>query len=96
VTRAARWLFLDRRTGRITVAQWPNVALWVFIALSIALRSIRPTGTTESVLGAAADVALVLWAIDELLRGVNPFRRILGAGVLLLTITNLTFWSGWP
>jgi hypothetical protein len=96
VARAARWLFLDRRTGRITVAQWPNVSLWVFIATSIALRFIRPTGTTETVLRAAADVALVVWAIDELARGVNPFRRILGAAVLLLTIANLAFWGGWP
>jgi hypothetical protein len=27
-------------------------------------------------------VTLVVWAADELARGVNPFRRILGAGVL--------------
>lgn len=26
--------------------------------------------------------ALVVWALDELVRGVNPFRRLLGAIVL--------------
>jgi hypothetical protein len=29
-----------------------------------------------------AKVSLVAWAGDEVVRGVKPFRRILGAGVL--------------
>jgi hypothetical protein len=29
-----------------------------------------------------AGIALLIWAGDELLRGVNPFRRLLGAAVL--------------
>jgi hypothetical protein len=39
--RIARWTFVNRRTGGVTVAQCPNVALWVFIALSIARRFCR-------------------------------------------------------
>lgn len=36
-------------------------------------------GTGLDVIGA---FALFVWAADELIRGVNPFRRLLGAFVL--------------
>ena len=83
-----RWMFVNRRTGGITVAQWPNVALSVFIALSIARRFSIPTGTPATTLRLLSVVALLLWAADELIRGVNPFRRILGLGVLAATISG--------
>ena len=84
-------MFLNRRTGGITVAQWPNISLSVFIILSIALRFIHPAGTNETVLRVLADGALIVWGVDELVRGVNPFRRILGFVVLLATIASFTF-----
>ena len=34
-------------------------------------------------------VALAFWAIDEILRGVNPLRRILGAAVLTFVAIRL-------
>ena len=69
--RAFRWFFENRRTGRITIGQWPNLPLWIFLVATL-LR-----------LGALATIALVVWAGDEIIRGVNPFRRLLGAAVLL-------------
>jgi hypothetical protein len=89
--RTLHWLFVNRRTDRITVAQWPNIPLLLFIILSIALRFIHFRGDTETVLRALAVAALVVWAGDEVVRGVNPFRRILGIIVLLATIANLVF-----
>ncbi len=90
VRRFVRWMFLNRRTGRITVAQWPNVSLSAFLVLTLALHLSHPKGTTENVLRAFADVALFIWAGDELVRGVNPFRRILGLVVIGVTIVSLT------
>lgn len=81
-------MFVNRRTGGITVAQWPNVALSVFIALSIA-RFIFQRGRPETTLRVLSAVALIVWAVDELVRGVNPFRRILGLVVLLTTMSSL-------
>ena len=46
-------------------------------------------GTLRSALSAVATAALVWWAIDEILRGVNPFRRGLGAVVLALTAAQV-------
>jgi hypothetical protein len=37
-----------------------------------------------------ADVALLVWAADELIRGVNPFRRILGSLVIVVASYGLT------
>lgn len=87
--RAVRWVLLNRRTGRLTVAQWPNVWLSVFIALFIALHGFHPRGETENVLRVLADVALFIWAGDELVRGVNPFRRFLGLAVIVATSASL-------
>jgi hypothetical protein len=41
-----------------------------------------PSGGLRTGLDVIAAVALAVWAVDEILRGVNPFRRILGAVVL--------------
>ena len=74
------WLFRDRTTGKFVIAQFPNIPLvsWL-VATALALVT---TGTVHMILGYTAIVALVVWAADELLRGVNPFRRMLGAAVL--------------
>lgn len=74
------WLFRDRTTGKIVIAQLPNIPLiaWL-VATALALVT---TGLAHTILGHTATLALVVWAGDELLRGVNPFRRMLGAAVL--------------
>ena len=43
---------------------------------------VSPHGTAHDVLRWSAIVALAWWGADEVVRGVNPFRRILGASVL--------------
>lgn len=77
-----RWLFEDRRTGQIVVAQWPNAALWVWIAATGLTWSAHPHGPVGTTLRVIGFIALVVWALDEIVRGVNPWRRSLGAGVL--------------
>jgi hypothetical protein len=77
------WLFRNRETGRITIVQMPNVALWLFI-VAAAIRAIfDPAGGARTALDVVAAGALVWWAVDEVARGVNPWRRILGAIVLV-------------
>ena len=72
------WLFRSRRTGRITVGQFPNVALWIFLVM-VGLRRVVTNGTDpRTAIDWIAVVALAWWAIDEVLRGVNPWRRFLG------------------
>jgi hypothetical protein len=82
-------MLVNRQTGHLTVAQWPNIPLLVFILLCIALHLFHPKGTADSVLRVLADVALLIWAGDELVRGVNPFRRILGLAVMVATVASI-------
>lgn len=83
------WLFRNRQTGEITVAQFPNV--WILVWLGASLLGVwwSPRIGEVDVLTVVSRVALVVWAGDEVLRGVNPFRRILGASVLLWTASSL-------
>ena len=63
--------------------QVPNWSLSVVLVSSLVRRLVHVTGTSSSVLGAVAAVALAWWSVDELIRGVNPWRRLLGATVLV-------------
>lgn len=79
---AIDWLFRNRHTGRITIVQAPNLALWLFIAAAVLRSLLNPTGGLRSALDGLATIALVWWAVDEIVRGVNPWRRLLGGAVL--------------
>lgn len=89
VRRAMAWLFRDRRTGRIVIAQWPNLPLWIFFASSAVKRFVDPGGAAGGALEVVRAGSLGWWSVDEVWRGVNPFRRILGAVVLTGLLAGL-------
>jgi hypothetical protein len=78
-----RWVFLSRRTGRQGIVAWPNLPLWVWIASAIARRMPFVGDRVGTALSIVGSVALVVWAVGELWRGVSPFRRLLGFAVLV-------------
>ncbi|MCJ2070750.1 hypothetical protein MKK75_18465 [Methylobacterium sp. J-030] len=88
--RVVDWLFRNRSTGDLTVAQWPNLPLWLFGGLSLCAWAAQDRQPLAQWLSAGADLALAWWALDELLRGVNPWRRFLGGGTLLGLIALIT------
>lgn len=79
--RAADWALRDRATGRWVVAQRPNASLGIWLVATVARRLADPEGGVRTTLVVVATVALLWWAVDELARGVNPWRRALGAVV---------------
>jgi len=83
--RAIDWLFRDRSTGKYVVVSWPNLPLWVFIVA----RALEWLTGGSSILRWIGTVALLWWAFGELVRGVNPFRRILGGGVLVFVAVGI-------
>jgi hypothetical protein len=87
--RAFDWTFRDRTTGRVVVAQLPNLPLWVFLAATGVRVVLHPHGRVADALTVLGTVALVWWALDEVVRGVNPFRRALGGVVLAVTLVGL-------
>ena len=87
--RAFDWLFRSRTTGRITVVQWPNVPLAIFFVAALVRRVAQPSGRVATVVTIVATGALLWWAVGEVASGVNPFRRALGAFILVATLVGL-------
>ena len=80
MSRFLDWWIRDKDTGRIVLMQPPNAAILVFFA-SYVLRWF--TGDRlDSQLSHIGMGALAVWGLDEVIRGANPFRRLLGVGVL--------------
>jgi hypothetical protein len=76
----------DLRIHGYTVGQFPNPPLWVaLVALLMALLTDESTDVND-VARAVFYVALTVWAYEEAARGVNGFRRALGAAVLVLIV----------
>ena len=74
------WFFRDRHTGRITVAQPPN--RWAAASTALGVAGVALGGRPGRLVRAARAATVTVWATDELARGVNPWRRCLGATVL--------------
>lgn len=49
----------------------------------------EPSGGLGTALRTVARLALGWWAVDEIARGVNPWRRMLGSAVLADLVTSL-------
>lgn len=88
-TNPVDWFFRSRSTGRITLVQAPNVPLLLFLVLVVVRIVVHPGGTPGMALTIASAIVLLAWAGLEVLRGVNPFRRLLGAVVALSQVLML-------
>ena len=87
------WAFRSRATRRITVAQFPNAALWVFLVTVVVRWVVPARGSIRTGVDVVAVVALGVWALDEVIRGVNPWRRLLGlvgCGFVVAGIVSLS------
>jgi hypothetical protein len=73
---------------RMTVAQVPHRSLIVALAAGAAAEF--ENGPARSALVTVHVTALTFWAYGELVSGVNWFRRLLGAGVLIAILVVLT------
>jgi hypothetical protein len=89
VRRFLLWCFRNRETGAITVAQTPNLALTVFLVATAILWLMHPNGTLSTVAKVVATGSLIVWALDEVVRGVNPWRRFLGVAVLIYVVSTV-------
>jgi hypothetical protein len=74
-------LFKDS-SGKIVIAQMPNLPIIIWAVLSL-LKIVYKTGRINLGLDILASVSLFVWGVQELLQGVNYFRRGLGAIVLI-------------
>lgn len=78
----ANWMFRSRETGKITVGQPSNATMKVLQRTTL-VGVMLPKSRARTGAGVVAITALAAWGADELLRGVNPFRRLQGALALV-------------
>jgi hypothetical protein len=72
---------------RFPIVQFPNVPL-IFAFLAGAVGS-HVHGASRSYATAAAYLAMTVWAYEELARGVNWFRRLLGLAYTMIMIMRV-------
>jgi hypothetical protein len=72
--------------GRVVVGQLPNPALYVWLAALLLRWSVLLGDENGTLLVGVGRGALIVWGADELFRGVNPLRRLLGLLVLAFQV----------
>ena len=72
--------------GDVVIWQWPNVWLIGWAAVNF-VSIIAPSRGISSVTWWVGFALLTIWAVLEIVKGANYFRRFLGVAALLLNIT---------
>jgi hypothetical protein len=86
------WLAYGRLTElsfprRFPVVQFPNLPLIVALLAGAAGKFLD--GGAHSYAASVSDLALTVWAYEELVHGVNWFRRLLGLAFVILVIVRV-------
>lgn len=71
----------------MTIAQFPNTSIG--IAVAAALLGLVVHGPAQAFLAAIFYMALTVWSYEEMTKGVNRFRRLLGLGVMTYILVEL-------
>jgi hypothetical protein len=74
--------------GHLTLWQLPNPALCVWM-VTVVLGWFELSARHAAVVNGLRHGALLVWALDEVVRGASPFRRTLGAVILAAQIASL-------
>jgi hypothetical protein len=77
------------RDGKVAIAQAPNPAILVWLASVVAGWSDLFDDHRSGVLTRVGQGVLLVWSLDEVLRGASPFRRLLGLIVLVVTLVRV-------
>lgn len=76
--------FWKDKHGEVVVYQHPNI--WLSVWVLLALVSLFVSENLADVLWHISLGVLAIWALLEIFKGVNYFRRTMGAVVLLLVV----------
>lgn len=83
-----QWWVRDRN-GELAVAQPPNAAIMVWVTSVLVGWFDVLDDHRAAILTRVGQGALIVWGLDELLRGASPFRRLLGLVVLVVMLVRV-------
>jgi hypothetical protein len=72
---------------RFPIVQFPNLPLIIAQGTGYGTRYVG--GTSHSYLQATADLAMTIWAYEELFHGTNWFRRLLGLAYMVILVVRV-------
>jgi hypothetical protein len=75
------------KKGKIVIWQMPNIPLIIWAVATVV--SLIVTGKSADVFQWIGDIALVVWSLLEIIKGVNYFRRILGLVVFVFSVLSI-------
>jgi hypothetical protein len=78
--------FLAGLRARLKEAQ---IDISVFLVAMAFLWLMHPSGTISTVANVIATGSLIVWALDEVVSGVNPWRCFLGVAVLIYVVSTV-------
>jgi hypothetical protein len=81
--------FRNSTTGEWAIVQFPNLPLAIFLVATLVRMAVHPHGGAGTALSVVGGVSLAWWSVDEIARGDSPFRRVLGAVVLVGMVLSL-------
>lgn len=84
---SASWWFRSS-DGRLTLWQLPNPALCVWL-VTLVLGRFDLSAAHATAVDGVRHGALLVWALDEVVRGASPFRRAVGAVILAAQLASL-------
>ncbi len=79
--------FFRNSDGEIIIFQPPNVPLVVWFVCSVVSR-LTDVRLIDQILGIFGGLALMVWAVLEITKGVTPFRKVLGVAILVAMIVG--------
>jgi hypothetical protein len=85
--RAIRWLTKFSWPRSFPIVQFPNAPLALAFIAGQAAQRMHGAGHADS--QAISYLAMAIWAYEELFRGVNWFRRLLGLAYIVSTAVHL-------
>jgi hypothetical protein len=86
---SVRWWFENRETGEITIGQFPNWPLFAIGAGWVVQRIAGDDTFVGDTVAVAVTGLWLYWGADEVVRGVNPWRRLLGSLVIAWQVVAL-------
>lgn len=87
VARGVRRVVLFGWPRGFPIIQFPNVALVAAFASGQAAATLHGVGHAEA--AAVSYAAMLIWAYEELVDGVNSFRHLLGGVYIISTVAHL-------